>query len=115
MLSLQMTELEFWNHRFNELRDRCDPQTDVQLSFLIRISPAMISQIRTGRREPPFEIKIKILEELGYAFDHDLLIRMLPSDHRRSIISAMKKRRNGTLEFPSSINNGKELPPLSDI
>jgi hypothetical protein len=51
----------------------------------------------------------------GYAFDHDLLIRMLPSDHRRSIISAMKKRRNGTLEFPSSINNGKELPPLSDI
>ena len=110
-----MNELEFWNARLNELRNGCDPQTDVQLSFAIRISPAMISQIRTGRRDPPFELKIKILEELGYIFDHDLLIRMLPSDHRKAIIATMRKTRNQASVVPVSLNVGKELPPISQV
>lgn len=108
----EMTELEFWNARLNDMRSRCDPQTDVQLSFAIRISPAMISQIRSGRREPPFDLKVKLLEALGYVLDHDLLIRLLPMDHRRIVMDAMRRSTDPELSKPQSHNHGKELPPL---
>ena len=110
-----MNDLEFWNRRLNELKERCTPPTDVELSFLIRLSPAMISQIRTGRRDPPFDLKIKILEDLGYVFDHDLLIRMLPIDHRLAIISAMGRKKSASLPAIISANVGRELPPLDVV
>ncbi len=110
-----MTELEFWNARLNELRSRCDPQTDVQLSFAIRISPAMISQIRTGRREPPFDLKVKLLESLGYVLDQDLLIRLLPMDHRRVVTDSLRRCTIPELAKPPSHNLGKDLPPLLPV
>jgi hypothetical protein len=39
----------------------------------------------------------------------------VPCDHRRSIVSAMRKKRDGTSELPNSLNNGKELRPFSDM
>ena len=109
-----MTELDFWNRRLNELRGRCTPSSDVELSFLIRVSPAMISQIRTGRRDPPFDLKIKILNDLGYVFDHDLLVRMLPVDHRKVLIAAIMKQTNSSQMSMISVNLGRELPPLDE-
>lgn len=107
-----MTELEFWNARLNEVRSGCTPETDVQLSFIIRVSPAMISQIRTGRREVPFDLKVKLLESLGYVFDHDLLIRLLPWEHRRVILEAMTRTESPEGPLPASNNPDRELPPL---
>ena len=109
-----MTELAFWNHVLDTLRQRLSPPTDVQLSFLIRLSPAMISQIRTGRRDPPFQIKIKLLEELGYIFDHDLLIRLLPMQDRKTLCQAMVKGGGEAAVKLDSKNFGKELPPLTN-
>ncbi len=107
-----MTELEFWNHALDQLRQRLSPPTDVQLSYMIRLSPAMISQIRTNRRAPPFHVKLKLLEELGYEFDHDLLIRLLPIEDRKLLCHAMARGDHKAIEKLKSKNSGKELPPM---
>lgn len=98
----------------DQLRALCTPQTDVELSFLIRVSPAMISQIRTGRREPPFDLKVMLLEKLGYVFDHDLLIRLLPMSQRKVICASMMKNDTSSVIDLKSQNIGKDLPPLTD-
>ena len=108
-----MNELTFWNRRFDELREKYTPKTDVELSFHIKISPAMISQIRTGRRDLPFDMKIKLLDELGYVFDHDLLIRLLPISHRKVLCASMLKHDPSSISKLHSENTGKEVPPLA--
>lgn len=105
--------LEFWNRRLDEVREKCTAKTDVELSFHIKISPAMISQIRTGKRDIPFDLKIKILDELEYVFDHDLLIRLLPPDKQNVLCSSMLRRNSSSISEIQSENAGKEVPPLA--
>ena len=108
-------ELAFWNRCLDRLKEtRCDPATDVQLSFLIRVSPAMISQLRTGRRSFPFPLKIKVLDALGYVIDHDLLVRLLPRADRLALLELQKtKVGSKSARVSASENKGLELPPLT--
>ena len=108
-----MNELEFWTRRFDELKSRMTPPTDAEVSHFIRVNSTMISQMRTGRREVPFQTKIKILQALGYEFDFDLLIRMLPTDHRKAFCDMMARSGVDSSSELKSKNTDKELPPLS--
>lgn len=107
-----MNELEFWGRRLDELKSRMTPPTDAEVSHFIRVNSTMISQLRTGRREVPFLTKIKILEALGYVFDFDLLVRMLPADHRAAFCEVIARTGADLSSEIVSKNSGKELPPL---
>lgn len=98
--------------RLDELKDKLDLKSDVELSFELRIGAGMLSHIRSGRRPVPVGIGADILHRLGYVVDRDLLIKLLSSDARATIrrIDREVENRSHLLGMVSSGNEGRDFP-----
>lgn len=46
----------------------------------------MLTHVRVGRRAIPIQARLRLLDALGYVINRELLLRVLPEDHRAAII-----------------------------
>lgn len=104
-------ERDYWNRQLDSLKESSSLSSEVELSLVIGLSPAMLAHVRSGRRPLPFPAKAKLLDRLGYILTRDLMLRLLPDDAARTVIEIDNARLKPTVD-EASANVGKELPPL---
>lgn len=104
-------EYDYWNRQLDNLKRSSQLSTEVELSLLIGLSPAMLAHVRTGRRPLPFPAKAKLLDRLGYILTRDLMLRLLPDDAARTVIDIDNARLKRKVDEAGE-NTGRELPPL---
>jgi hypothetical protein len=110
-----MKRINYWAHKLDELKEKLNVSSDVELSFELRVGTGMLSHIRKGRRPAPIAIGVDILHRLGYVIDRKLLISLLNKDARAVI--AKIDHDSGYLGQPVAeidANAGRELPPDDD-
>ena len=81
-----------WNQRLNQIKQLHQCKTEVQLSNLIGVSPALLGHVRAGRRELPISSKIKSLYFLDVEMDLDALLTCLSDSDRQTFIALRDKR-----------------------
>ena len=66
--------------------------TDEQLGAELGISASWVRDLRGHRREMPGEIKIDLIDKLGYAMTAEVILSIFPKKNRDKIIELENKR-----------------------
>lgn len=84
--------MNFWNARLDQIRQRFELRSELELSITLRMHPASVAHIRSGLRAPSVANAIRILDKSGYVLTRDLFVRVLPQQARVAIAKADRRR-----------------------
>jgi len=70
---------DIWLIRLSEVKARTALTTDKQLATHLEVSPQFLSNVQKGIPFSP-QLKVRIMEKLGYKFSRDDLLMLLPSN-----------------------------------
>jgi len=102
---------EWWVEKIEVLK-RQRGLNDVAASRLLRTSPASLTHYRMARRLAPLHVRIRLLDELGYAITNEVLLRILPENVRSALLASNPRWADtGSTEELNDPNRGLELPP----
>lgn len=68
-----------WLSRLDQVKARAALTTDKQLANHLGISPQFLSNVKKGIPFSP-QLKVRIMDRLGYQLGRDALLMLLPSD-----------------------------------
>lgn len=102
---------EWWIQKI-ELLKRNSGLSDVTLAKRLDISPAMLAHVRVGRRSPPLQARIRLLDALGYVITRDMFLRLLTDEVRSAAIATNAALTEAHFAVNESDPNAAlDLPP----
>jgi len=102
---------EWWVEKIEVLK-RQRKLNDVAASHLLHISPATLTHYRMARRHISLHVRIRLLDELGYAITNQVLLLIVPEKVRSALLASNPRwAEEQSKERVDDPNLGLELPP----
>ena len=73
------------------VKEHFDIKTDQQAALFVGIDPALVHNMRAGKRKFGPVARLKIFDRLGYAWARSALIAVLPTEAAKVILKNMNK------------------------